>query len=163
MDSGFENEVRVTSNLISNFADSLSLDQFPQNESIQEGEKAILVNAITATHAAVIQIYDIPVYTDRLDALNRQRSACKHAMSVVEQAVTKLGLQHTPLVLGCTLMPVHNFLVGEAKRQEGGQHTALIQTEIDMIVRVTKRIKRLLPSGEWVGRRGPSRCSPAPG
>ncbi|KDQ07109.1 hypothetical protein BOTBODRAFT_60210 [Botryobasidium botryosum FD-172 SS1] len=162
MDDEFGQEVRVARNLISNFADSLLETRFTQDESLKEseGQKAILVNTFTAIHGAVVQIYDIPIYNDTVDALDRQRCACRRAMSAVKQAVVELGLQHTPLVLGCTLTPVHKFLIGDARRQVDQNHVALIQTDIEMIARVTRRVKRILPSAEGTEATGPGMGRP---
>jgi len=92
----------------------------------------------------LIQIYEVPVHTDRVGALERQRNACQRVMCVITE-VGKLGLQYTPIFLGCALKPVYEFLVREASCQEDEQRAVLIQMEIEMLSRIIEHVKRPMP------------------
>ncbi|KDQ07252.1 hypothetical protein BOTBODRAFT_180851 [Botryobasidium botryosum FD-172 SS1] len=143
LNAEFWDEVRLTSHSISGFADFISTFPYPFEDSIDvEGTTSIMATASLAAHVAAIQIYDIlGLIQPGGDALDRQRIACRRAISVVQE-VAQLGDEYFPLAIGMILAPVYEFLLGEVRRQVNEQ---TIIADINLVMDTRKRLKQYMP------------------
>ncbi|KDQ07248.1 hypothetical protein BOTBODRAFT_613305 [Botryobasidium botryosum FD-172 SS1] len=158
----FPDDIHIACTSLCALADSLSACQHSLEYSISaDGIKSIMAIAFTAAQAAVIQIYNIPALakTDP-SALDRQQTACRHAMLAVRE-VNTLAAEYFPLGLGAscfhacsafyllaeisraqvTLLPVYKFLVRETRRVDVGHTIVRIEEDIGTLLRTFERVK----------------------
>jgi len=147
LDSNLQSKIRIANRSISTFGDFISTFQYvPLGLTDFQGVKVVMSSAVTAAHAAVVQIYNIPILAQAdPGALNKQRIACKNTVSVVKE-VAKLEDQYFPLALDVTLPPVYKFLVSQAKSQNQGspQSTAPFDEDISVLAHTFMRQKGFL-------------------
>jgi len=147
IDESLRRKILSTCKATSVFADSLPPFSVQENYvGDPDAVRSILAIALTAAHAAVIQIYGI--FAQDNPAAHQQQLKSANAAMVVVKEMRAAQFSYIPIFLGWSLTPVHEFLVRERLRliELGNEEGARgLQTEISVLLRTLKRVGELFP------------------
>ncbi|KDQ13692.1 hypothetical protein BOTBODRAFT_365219 [Botryobasidium botryosum FD-172 SS1] len=120
---------------------------------VQEGEaedldaaRALLSVAFVSAYSAVIQAYGMAPKIDYA-ARDVQSDAAKRAIVIVKE-IDLMPRCYVPLLIGWSLLPVHEVLVRQHVRATalGQEDARAIQGDIQLVLRVVERIGELFPA-----------------